>query len=291
MGSAYFRFIPDSMLWSYWPTGANRPAGLRGLGFFRKLRPLSLSPTDCLMLFCAGFAGGLVDAIAGGGGLITVPALMAVGLPPHIALGTNKLQSACGTSLAVWHYARAALTRTPGIRLAVVCAALAGAGGAFAVGMVDRELLRQVVPVLLAAVAVYTACNRRFGLEPGAARLAPWQVAAGCGLLLGCYDGFFGPGTGSFWMLALVALLGLDLRHATGYTKAVNLASNLGSLAVFLACGAVHAGAAGVMIAGQLLGARLGSGLVIANGAKVVRPVFLTVVFALTLKLLVDAWT
>lgn len=263
---------------------------MRGRSLCRKLPPLSLSPTDCLILFCAGFAGGLVDAIAGGGGLITVPALMAVGLPPHVALGTNKLQSACGTSLAVWHYARAGLTRTAGIRLAVGCAALAGAAGAVAVGMVGRDLLRQVVPVLLAVVAVYTACNRRFGLEPGKARLAPWQVAAGCGILLGGYDGFFGPGTGSFWMLALVSLLGLDLRHATGYTKAANLASNLGSLAVFLACGAVHAGAAGVMIVGQLIGARLGSGLVIANGAKVVRPVFLTVVFALTVKLLADAW-
>lgn len=264
---------------------------MRDLALYRNLAPLSLSPTDCLILFFAGFAGGLVDAIAGGGGLITVPALMAVGLPPHLALGTNKLQSACGTSLAVWHYARAGLVQTPGICLAVGCAALAGAGGAFAVGMVGSELLRQVVPVLLATVAIYTACNRRFGLEPGNARFAPWQVAAAGGIVLGGYDGFFGPGTGSFWMLALVTMLGLDLKHATGYTKAANLASNLGSLAVFLACGAVHAGAAGVMIAGQLLGARLGSGLVIANGAKVVRPVFLTVVFALTAKLLLDAWS
>ena len=254
------------------------------------LTALSLSPADCLILFCAAFAGGLVDAIAGGGGLITVPALMAVGLPPHLALGTNKLQSSCGTSVAVWHYAKAGLIRTPGVWLAVVCAAIAGAAGAFAVGLVGRELLRQIVPGLLAAVAVYTACNRRFGLEPGKQRLAGWQVAVGFGVLLGCYDGFFGPGTGSFWMLALVTLLGLDLARATGYTKAANLASNLGSLAVFLTVGAVHYGAAAVMIAGQLLGARIGSGLVIANGAKVVRPVFLTVVIALTVKLMLDAW-
>lgn len=251
---------------------------------------VNLSPLDGALLLGAGFAGGLIDAIAGGGGLITVPALMAVGLPPHVALGTNKLQSACGTGVAVWRYAKAGLTRTPWLWLAVTCAALAGAAGAVAVSLLSSDLLRQVVPFLLAAVAVYTAFNRRFGLEPGTPRLSPLHVAVGGGLLLGGYDGFFGPGTGSFWTLALVALLGLELRTATGYTKAVNLASNLGSLAVFLMWGSVHFGAAAVMIAGQLLGSRLGSGLVIAKGAPLIRPVFLTVVFALTLKLLLDAW-
>jgi len=241
-------------------------------------------------LLLAGFAGGFIDAIAGGGGLITVPALLAAGLPPHCALGTNKLQSACGTSLAAWRMARAGLMTTPGLRLAVAMALLAGMGGALAVSVLSRDLLRLVIPWLLAAVAVYTALNRRFGLEPRPRRLSPLLFATGCGLGLGFYDGFFGPGTGSFWILALVTLLGLELRAATGYTKAVNLASNVGSLAVFLTVGSVHFAAAGAMIAGQLLGARLGSGLVIHRGAGLIRPVFLTVVFAMTLKLLWDAW-
>lgn len=110
------------------------------------------------------------------------------------------------------------------------------------------------------------------------------------GLGLGFYDGFFGPGTGSFWTVALVGLLGLDLARATGYTKVVNLASNLGALGVFLVAGSVHFLAGGVMVAGQLLGARLGSGMVIRRGAAFIRPVFLTVVGVMTLKLLVDAW-
>lgn len=251
---------------------------------------MDLTPASGVILLLAGLAGGFIDAIAGGGGLITVPALMAVGLPPHLALGTNKLQSACGTAVAVWHYHRAGMTRTRWLGLAVVCSGVAGAGGALAVGALDRDLLRQVVPFLLAAVAIYTAANRRFGLAAGIQRVGPFGFALAGGLLIGFYDGFFGPGTGSFWTLALVALLGLELRAATGYTKAVNLASNLGSLAVFLVCGSVHFGAAAIMIAGQLGGARLGSGLVIGKGAALIRPVFLTVVFALTVKLLIDAW-
>ena len=152
------------------------------------------------------------------------------------------------------------------------------------------ELLRRIIPWLLAAVAVYTALNRRFGLRQTRARLDPLRFALlfGCGL--GFYDGVFGPGTGSFWTVALVTLLGLELRDATGYTKAVNLASNLGALGFFLWHGAVHFPAGAVMVAGQLLGARLGSGLVVRRGSAFIRPIFLAVVFALTLRLLWQAW-
>ena len=252
--------------------------------------PTPLSPLSFLLLCAAGLAGGCIDAIAGGGGLITVPALLAVGVPPHVALGTNKLQSACGTSIALWRYAKAGMAATPALWLAVLASCLASIGGTYAVSVINQDLLRRVIPWLLAAVAIYTACNRSFGIHPGKSRMgfAAFAVLLGCGL--GFYDGFFGPGTGSFWILALVVLLGLNLRAATGYAKATNLASNLGSLAVFLSFGSVHLAAAGVMIAGQIVGARLGSGLVIRNGARLIRPVFLAVVFAMTLKLLWDAW-
>ncbi len=242
------------------------------------------------LLFLAGFGGGLIDAIAGGGGLITVPALLAVGLPPQIALGTNKLQSSCGTALAVWHYARAGLMRTKWLWLAVLLSLTASIGGALAVSYLNKDLLKKLIPWLLAAVAVYTARNRHFGIKPGKKWLPAAVFAVLFGIALGFYDGFFGPGTGSFWTIGLVGLLGLDLRHATGYTKAVNLASNLGSLGVFLALGSVHFPVAAVMIAGQIIGARLGSGLVIRKGASFIRPVFLCVVAAMTLKLMWDAW-
>ncbi len=249
-----------------------------------------MSPLTYLLLFAAGFGGGFIDAVAGGGGLITVPALLATGMSPQMALGTNKLQSSFGTTIAVWHYAKAGLMKSPGLKLAVACAFFASMGGAWAVSVLSKDLLKQVIPWLLAAVAVYTALNRRFGVKTGEQRMAPVLFAAVFGIALGFYDGFFGPGTGSFWTLAVVALLGLELRGATGYTKAANLASNLGSLFIFLPGGAVHFAAAGAMIGGQLLGARLGSALVIRQGAKFIRPVFLTVVLAMTLKLLWDAW-
>jgi uncharacterized membrane protein YfcA len=249
-----------------------------------------MSPLTHGLLFLAGFAGGFIDAIAGGGGLITVPALLATGMPPQVALGTNKLQSSCGTAIAVWRYHQAGLMDTPGLPLAVVLSFLASMAGAQAVSVLSKDVLQQIIPWLLAAVAVYTALNRRFGVETGKEKMKPVVFAALFGIAIGFYDGFFGPGTGSFWTLATVALLGLELKGATGYTKAANLASNLGSLGIFLAHGSVHFQAAGAMIAGQLFGARLGAGLVVTKGTKLIRPVFLAVVFAMTAKLLWDAW-
>lgn len=249
-----------------------------------------MSPLTYALLFVAGFGGGFIDAVAGGGGLITVPALLATGMPPQIALGTNKLQACFGTLIAVWHYAKAGLMKTPWLWLAIVLSFATSMAGAHAVSILSKDLLKQLIPWLLATVAVYTALNRRFGIQTGKQRLSPLLFAALFGIALGFYDGFFGPGTGSFWTLGVVALLGLDLRGATGYTKAANLASNFGALAIFLTNGSVHFGAAGAMIGGQLLGARLGSALVIKKGAGFIRPVFLTVVFAMTLKLLWDAW-
>ena len=241
------------------------------------------------LLFLAGLTGGFIDAIAGGGGLITVPALLACGLPPQMALGTNKFQSSCGTVIAVVRYARAGLMRTPWLALAAGCAFLASMGGALAVSALDKELLKKIIPWMLAAVAVYTALNPRFGLHQGTRRMGWAAFALVFGSGIGFYDGFFGPGTGSFWAVACVALLGLDLRHATGYTKAANLASNVGSLVIFLMADSVNFAAGGVMIAGQVIGAQLGSGFVIRHGAKFIRPVFLTVVFAITAKLIRDA--
>lgn len=249
-----------------------------------------MEPLVYLLLFAAGFGGGFIDAIAGGGGLITVPALLATGMPPQMALGTNKLQSSFGTGMAVWRYSRAGLMEIPGLRLAVVMAFIASMGGAYAVSVLNKDLLQQLIPWLLAGVAVYTALNRKFGIQAGERKISPVVFAIVFGLALGFYDGFFGPGTGSFWTLAIVALLGLELKGATGYTKGANLASNVGSLCIFLANGSVHFAAAGAMIVGQLIGARLGSGMVIRKGAGFIRPVFLAVVFAMTAKLLWDAW-
>lgn len=238
------------------------------------------------LLFLAGASAGFIDAIAGGGGLITLPALLWAGLPAPLALGTNKLQAACGTALAARNYARAGLMRWNDVRLAVWITFGAASAGTLAVTHMDATLLRQVIPWLLLAVTIYVVLSPRLGYQPGPARVSSDVFAFLMGGLLGFYDGFFGPGTGSFWTLAFVVLLGLDLRSATARTKAVNLASNVASLGVFLLARQIRFDVGLVMIGGQLLGAYAGSHLVIMRGVGFIRVIFIAVVMALTLRLL-----
>jgi uncharacterized membrane protein YfcA len=245
-----------------------------------------LTTSSYLLLAATGLAAGFVDAIAGGGGLLTVPALLWAGLPPQAALGTNKLQSSFGTALAAVNYGRAGLLKWRELRLGIVITALAAMAGALTVSQLDAGLLRRAIPVLLLAIAGYFWWKPELGTERRPPRMKSATFAWMFGLALGFYDGFFGPGAGSFWMVACVLLLGLDLGAATGHTKAMNLASNLGALAVFLAAQQVRFDVGAVMIAGQLIGAKLGSGLVIRRGARLVRPIFLAVVLLLAARLL-----
>jgi uncharacterized protein len=240
-----------------------------------------------VLLALAGAGAGFIDAIAGGGGLITLPALLWAGLPPQIALGTNKLQSTCGTALAVLHYARARLMTWRGLRLGVAMTFLAALGGTWAAVKTRPDVLARIVPFLLVAVALYMLLNRGLGAETRPARLSVAAFAVIFGAVLGFYDGFFGPGTGSFWMLACVLTQGHDLRQAAGTTKALNLTSNVASLLVFALAGCLRWDVGAVMIAGQLLGARLGSGMVVKSGARIIRPIFIATALALALKL---AW-
>ncbi len=241
-----------------------------------------------IALFLTGLAAGFVDAIAGGGGLLTVPMLLWAGLSPQMTLGTNKFQSACGTALAVWRYSKAGLIGWRQAGGVVAVSFVASVGGALAVSQLDASWLKRVMPWLLLAVGVYALASPNLGEKQSHRRLGLVAFSIIFGILLGFYDGFFGPGTGSFWTLAFVTLCGLELRQATAHTKAVNLASNVGSLFVFLPMGTVHYGCGVAMIGGQLIGAYLGSHMVITRGARFIRLLFLAVVFAVTIKLL---WT
>jgi uncharacterized membrane protein YfcA len=231
-----------------------------------------------LVLFAAALAAGLIDAIAGGGGLIALPALLMTGLPVPLALGTNKLQSLFGSGMAAIHYARHGVIDWRRCRLGVAYTLVGACLGAWAVQGIDSSRLALLIPWLLAAILIYTIFRPELGRERRAPQMTDasfWLVA---GLGLGFYDGFFGPGTGSFWTIALVLLLGQDFMAATGHTKVMNAASNLAALSLFIAAGRVHWAAGGVMAVGQILGARMGAGLVVKKGARFVRPVFLTMV-------------
>jgi uncharacterized membrane protein YfcA len=161
-----------------------------------------------------------------------------------------------------------------------------GAVGALAVQSIDPDLLRRAIPVLLIGVAVYVAAKPALGAQDLQPRIPRVGFDVVFGLSIGFYDGFFGPGTGTFWAMAYMLGLGFNMTRATGYTKVMNLGSNVSSLALFLIGGHVLFLAGGVMAAGQLIGARIGSRMVVAKGTRFIRPVFLTVVIALSLKLL-----
>jgi uncharacterized membrane protein YfcA len=246
------------------------------------------APWKLPVLFVTGLVAGFVDAIAGGGGLLTVPALLGVGLPPQIALGTNKLQSSFGTALATWNYSRAGLLHWRPLLPGIAITFTAGLAGAAAVSRLDPSVLRPLIPVLLLGIAAYLAWKPDLGAQARPARLRPIPFLLVFGSTLGFYDGFFGPGTGSFWMMACVLMLGLDLRSATGHTKVMNLSSNLASLAWFISLRSVDYQAGLVMAGGQLIGAHFGSRLAIRRGAGLIRPLFLGVVVLLATKLLWD---
>jgi len=231
-----------------------------------------------------------VDSIAGGGGLITLPVLLSFGVAPQDALGTNKIQATCGSGSAAWHYARTGTVPLNDCARGFVLSLAGAALGTIVVLRVDASFLRRAIPILLIAVAVYVLLRPRLGAEDIHPRMGRGWFDVIFGLGIGFYDGFFGPGTGTFWTMAFMLGLGFNLTRATGYAKVVNFASNLGSLAFFLWRGKVVLEAGIVMGVGQLLGARIGAGMVVARGTRFVRPIFLIVVFALAVKLLYDVY-
>ena len=240
------------------------------------------------LLFCAGLSAGFIDAIAGGGGLISVPALLWAGLPPQMALGTNKMQSTWGTLMAVRKYAKAGLVSWSQVRLAVLITFSFAMSGAWVVMLISNAVLKMIVPWMLLGIAVYVLLSPSLGKTAAKARLSLGAFACLAGSVLGFYDGFFGPGVGAFWTLASLSLLGLELTRATAFTKVVNLTSNMASLIIFVVGGRVNYEIAAVMIAGQLIGGRLGAGMAIRHGAPFIRLIFITVVFAMVAKLLWD---
>lgn len=247
-----------------------------------------LAAWHLLLLFATGLVAGFVDSIAGGGGLITLPVLLNLGIDPRFALGTNKLQASFGSGSATMHFARAGTVPLRDCRRGFVITFIGAALGTLLVQQLPRDFLAHAIPVLLAVVAVYFLLKPDLGAADAPPRLARGWFDAGFGLLLGFYDGFFGPGTGTFWAMAFVLGLGFNLTRATGYTKVMNFASNLSSLLFFLLGRNVLFGPGLAMGVGQLLGARLGARLVITKGVKFIRPIFISMVLAITAKLLYD---
>ena len=251
---------------------------------------MSADPSLALhaLLFLVAVAAGLIDAIAGGGGLLCVPVLLAVGLSPAQTLATNKVQGSCGTFSAAAHYLAAGEATLRPLVPAILTVFAAAAAGTMTVQRLDPHFLTALLPVLLVAVALYVLFSPRIGDHDRHARMGRDAFSLSFAPLIGFYDGFFGPGAGSFFTVGLVELLGLNLRRATAETKVLNLTSNVASVLFFLAAGQVVWSIALVMAVGQLIGARIGSRAVIKRGSGLVRPCLVAMSLALTVKLVGD---
>ena len=249
--------------------------------------------TEVVLLLClAALVAGWVDAVVGGGGLVQLPALLILlpGATPAQVLATNKLSSVFGTATAAWIYVRRV---RPDLRTALPMAATAlvgSAAGAACASLLPESAFRPLVLVLLVTVGIYTLRRPALGevqelrFSGGRHLTAALGAAAG----IGFYDGIFGPGTGSFLVFALVALMGYSFVQASAKARIVNLATNLGALAVFIPQGAPIYGLGLAMAACNVLGGRLGAGAAIARGSRFVRVVFLVVVAVLIARLAVD---
>lgn len=244
-----------------------------------------LEPWVLLALAGAGLLAGFVDAIAGGGGLIALPALLAAGVPPVAALGTNKVQSVIGTAIAAITYWRKGFVSMRSIVLAIGCAFAAAFVGALIVKQVDTSTLRLAVPLALVPIALYFLFAPRLSDEDRHARLSFVTFVPVMAAVVGFYDGGLGPGTGSFLTMGFVALFGLGLTRAAGHTKVLNLASNLGALALFIPSGDVLWPAAAAMAVGQVIGGYLGALTGIRFGARLIRPLVVVISLALAVRL------
>lgn len=242
------------------------------------------------LLFGTGLLAGFVDSIAGGGGLITLPVLLSFGFDPQAALGTNKLQASFGSGSAAWHYAAAKTVPLPDCARGFLYSVIGAAIGTLVVQRLRPALLGHAIPVLLLVVAAYVLLKPNLGAADLHARMERGWFDLIFGLCIGFYDGFFGPGTGTFWTMAFMLGLGFNMTRATGYTKVMNFGSNLSALVFFLLRGKVDFAAGLAMGMGELIGARIGSRMVVTKGTRFIRPVFISVVLALTARLLYESY-
>jgi len=249
---------------------------------------------EIIIVSLASLFAGFVDAIVGGGGLILVPALFATFPNAHPAtlFGTNKGASLWGTAFATWQYSHRVQMRWSALWPAAVAGLVASFAGAWLVTVISPDFLRKVLPLVLLAVLLYTLAKKELGRthSPRFSGVQEQLFAAGIGLVIGFYDGFFGPGTGSFLVFLFVRLLGYDFLSASAAAKLINTATNIAALALFIVKGHIWWHFVVVMALANVLGSLLGTRLALKHGTGFVRVVFLLVVSALIVKTGYDAF-
>ncbi|WP_010447199.1 sulfite exporter TauE/SafE family protein [Vibrio rotiferianus] len=253
-----------------------------------------IEPTMLLVLALVAFVAGFIDAVAGGGGMLTVPALLSLGLPPHIALGTNKLAASFASSTAAFTYYRKRLFKPQCWGRAFVATLIGATLGTLFVDAISTEWLEKVLPLIILAAAMYTVFHK----TPQSTHQSPTPEPCPMlnkkqymqGFTIGFYDGLAGPGTGAFWTVSSMALYRLNILLASGLAKAMNFTSNFTSLITFAVLGHINWVLGLTMGVCLMAGAFVGAHSAIRFGSKFIRPVFVTVVIVLAIKLAYDAW-
>ncbi len=242
-----------------------------------------------LLIICPlVFFAGVVDSIAGGGGIISLPAYLAAGLPAHAALATNKFAATFGTATATARFIKNKKIHYPAAAAAVVAALIGSPIGVSAALITDDRILRYILLAALPLLAVFILKNKNFNNDGSEKNYSLHKILAlsfVSGFVIGLYDGFFGPGTGTFLILIFNLLLGFDLLTAAGTAKAVNLASNVAALVTFLISGNIIIVIGATAILFSVAGNYVGSGLALRNGVKAIRPMFVVVLLMLIIKI------
>jgi uncharacterized membrane protein YfcA len=237
------------------------------------------------ILFGVAVIAGLLDAIAGGGGLITIPALLYVGIPPAAALATNKLQGTFGSFTATTYFIKKRIVNVSEIKLMILLTFIGALLGGMALLQIDASILKKVIPFLLITIGIYFLFSPNIGAIDREKRISTILFSFLIAFGIGFYDGFFGPGTGSFFAIGFVMLLGFNLTKATAHAKILNFISNISSLSFFIFFGKIYWSVGLCMGVGQMIGAFIGAKLVISNGQKLIRPIIVIISFAISIKL------
>ncbi|MGF1869603.1 TSUP family transporter [Photobacterium indicum] len=238
------------------------------------------------LLFLVAGVAGFIDAIAGGGGMITVPALLAVGVPPAQALATNKLQGSFGSFSASLYFVRNGFVSLKEMRNAIVFTFIGSATGALLVQRIDAGVLTSLIPALLVCISLYFLFAPQTGKGGGTPKLSENAFAFTVGTSIGFYDGFFGPGAGSLFTVCFVAIAQFGLVEATARTKILNFTSNFAALLFFIMAGLPIWEIGLLMAVGGFIGARMGAKVVISKGQKLIRPMVVIISMVMAIKLL-----
>ncbi len=246
----------------------------------------------CLIVCPLVFLAGFVDSVAGGGGIISLPAYLMAGIPAHLAAGTNKVVNGCGTMMATIKYFQGGKVRLRPAIAAAIAAFAGSAIGAQLASMIPEAALKTIMLVALPCVAVFLVVKKDFGKDDApAVEIEPKReviVSTLIGLFIGCYDGLVGPGTGTFMILCFTAFLSMDLLTASGCSKAANLASNIAAAVVWILHGSVFWKLALPAVACNILGALLGARYAIRGGSKKIRGMMFVVLGLLFAKMLYE---